>query len=303
MLMPCWHSLPILAALLLLALLIGTSDLTPTQLGEALDRLSAVHVVAFVMISFAMLGLSAVKWRLVMAHLPASPVPVPSLSASVFYTCLGAALGIVLMPHAAKVAGRALGARLHGAQPIGKSAVASVFEQVFDLAAIVLFAAFGVALLAPQAIPVIGIVLVIGGGGVVFLAGRPHVLARRLPLADLTRLLRRPVAITLGLISLVIYGLGAVRTGLIAAAMGLALLPAEVFASFSLVQVSRLVAVTPMGLGIADWTWAGVLGLLEVPLAVTAGFVLLNRGLNVLSILAALVLASPLALLDRRRST
>ncbi len=267
-----------------------------------LDALSSLQIAAFVTISFVTLGLSAVKWWLVMTHLPASPAPVPSLSASVFYTCLGAVLGFVLMPHAAKPMGRALGARLHGAQPVGKSVAASIFEQVFDFVIIVLFAAFGVAILVPHAAPLLAVALLICFAVIVFLANRPHLMPERLHIGDHTRLLRSPVAPRLVTISLALYLLNALRAGIIAVPAGLALMPADFFASFSLVQVSRLISITPMGLGIADWTWAGVLALLEVPLTVTAGFVLLNRSLNVFSILAALALSIPLAVMDRRRA-
>lgn len=45
-----------------------------------------------------------------MIHLPASEGGVaPSRTGSFLYTCLGAVLSLVLMPHVAKLTGRALG--------------------------------------------------------------------------------------------------------------------------------------------------------------------------------------------------
>ena len=133
-----------------------------------------------------------------------------------------------------------------------------------------------------------------------YLLRRPHLIPDRFHIADLTRILRSTLAIRLSTISLIMYLLTAVRAFIVAIPAGIALLPTEFFASFSLVQLSRFIAITPMGLGVGDWTWATVLALLNLPLALAATFVLLNRSLNVVTTLAAFVLAVALTLVFRR---
>ncbi|MEM7059581.1 MAG: hypothetical protein AAF557_18510 [Pseudomonadota bacterium] len=295
--------LPFLAALTLVIFLIFSSGLTFLQFHGMITALSTAHISAFVLLSFGMLLLSAIKWRLVMQNLSASSVPVPTNKASFLYTCFGAALGLVLMPHVAKPAGRAIGARLHGAQPIVKTVAASAFEQLFDLAVIAAFACIGVALLAPAVTPVVVGLFVMGIIVALYLSKRPHLLPKKFHISELMTLVRDPIGLRLVSISLMMYVMTALRTGVIAIPMGISLLPLDFLGSFSIVQLSRLIAITPMELGIVDWTWAGVLSLFELPLSLAAGFVLVNRGLNALSILAALALSFVLVATERRTAT
>lgn len=295
-----WHILPILGAAMLLWLLVVTSDLTLDQLARAFDALTLGHVAAFLGITVALLGLSALKWRLVMDELPASDAPAPSRTDAFLYTCLGATLSLFLMPHVAKHTGRALGAKFHGRQPAGKTVAASLFEQGFDLVMVVALAAFGAVLLAPALAPFIALVMVIVLIITLYVLRRPHLIPDRFHIADLSRILRRPLALRLSTISLVMYLLTAIRASFVAIPAGIALFPTEFFASFSLVQLSRFIAVTPMGLGVGDWTWATVLALLNLPLALAATFVLLNRSLNVVTTLAAFALSIVLSMVFRR---
>ncbi|MEL7254167.1 MAG: lysylphosphatidylglycerol synthase domain-containing protein [Pseudomonadota bacterium] len=298
-----WHILPILGAVILLWLLVVTSDLTWDQLVGVFEATSLSHVAAFTGLTVLMLALSAVKWRMVMVQLPspdAAGAPPPSRPSSFLYTCLGAVLGIVMMPSVAKHAGRAMGARLHGGLPAGKSVAASLFEQIFDVALLVVLAGFGAILLAPMLAPFIAGVLVAVGVACAYMLRRPHLIPDRFHMGDLMRILRSPLALRLSSISLGIYLLTALRAFIVAVPAGIALLPAEFFASFSLVQLSRLIAITPMGLGIGDWSWATVLALLDLPLALAAGFVLLNRSLNIFATLAAFGLSVVVSVLVRR---
>ncbi len=295
-----WHILPILGALALMWLLVVTSDLTLDQLVSVFAAVTFGQVVAFLAITTALLALSAFKWRLVMIQLPSEDALPPSGSSAFLYTCLGAVLGLVMMPHVAKHAGRAIGARLHSGVPAGKSVAASLFEQVFDLVMLVVLAGFGAIILAPALTPLIALALAGALGAVVFLLRRPHLIPDRFHIADLTHILRSPLALRLSSISLIIYLLTALRAGIVAVPAGIALLPAEFFASFSLVQLSRLIAITPMGLGIGDWSWATVLSLLDLPLALAAGFVLLNRSLNIVATLGAFAVSVLISTLARR---
>lgn len=295
-----WHILPGLGAIALMWLLVVTSDLTLETLRNSFAAITPGHAVAFFGISVSMLALSALKWRLVMVHMPSGDAPPPSGVSAFLYTCFGATLGLVLMPHVAKPMGRALGARFHGGQPAGKSVAASLFEQVFDLVMIVVLAAFGAIVLAPFLTPFILGALVILAVVVTYVLRKPQLMPQRFHIADLTAILRSPLAVRLSTISLTFYLLTALRTWIVAVPVGIALLPADFFASFSLVQLSRFLAVTPMGIGVADWSWASVLALLDLPLALAATFVLINRCLDFISTLLAFGVSIGLSLVVRR---
>ncbi|MEO1493894.1 MAG: lysylphosphatidylglycerol synthase domain-containing protein [Pseudomonadota bacterium] len=289
-------------AVILLAVLIFASGLSFRQFQKIIAELGFAHISAFLGLSFGMLLMSSIKWQLVMRKLSTPDAEPPTLIASFLYTCLGGALGLVLMPHVAKPMGRAIGARLHGGQSVGKSVTASAFEQVFDLVVILGFASIGLALLAHGLTPVIVIGLVACVIVSLYLSKRPHLLPKRFHISDVIALVRGPIGLRLAAISLIMYALTALRTGIIALPVGISLLPMDFLSSFSIVQLSRLVAVTPMELGVVDWTWAGVLSLYDVPLSIAAGFVLVNRGLNAVSTLIALLVSLILATRERRSS-
>lgn len=296
-----WHILPVLGAVALLWLLVVISDVSSADLAAGFQAVTLAHVAGFFAINLVMLALSSLKWRLVMIHLPASDAPPPSGVSAFLYTCLGATLGFLLMPHVAKPAGRALGARFHGGQPVGKSVAASLFEQVFDLAMIVVLAAFGVILLAPGLAPFIAVFFFGSLVAIGVVLRRSDAMPRRFHIPELMDILRTPLAVRLSTLSLILYLLTAWRAWIVAVPAGIALLPGDFFASFSLVQLSRLIAVTPMGLGIADWTWANVLALLDLPLAIAATFVVINRSLDFVTTLAAFALSVVLSLVYRRQ--
>jgi len=294
------HALPMLAALALLILLVFTSDLTLETVNRVLAELTWWHLAGFASTTIALLFLSAVKWRLVMGELQDVDETMLSLRAAFFFTCIGATLSLVLMPHAAMPTGRALGARLYGSLPVVRSFSASILEQVFDVVVIVVFAAFGVAVLLPKALPGVAVMAFVAIAAIVLVAVRPTVLPQRLRATGIIALFRTSVPLSLASISVLRYVLVALRAFIIAAPAGIVLAPPSFFASFSLVQVSRIIAVTPLGLGVVDWTWAGVLSLSHLSLSVAASFVLLQRSLDMLSTLIALGVGALLAVRRRR---
>ncbi len=76
------------------------------------------------------------------------------------------------------------------------------------------------------------------------------------------------------------------RASLVARAAGLPIGIGMLILAFPLVQFAFLVGVTPAGLGIADWSWIGVLGALGVPLETAAAFALLLRLASTASVVA-----------------
>lgn len=295
-----WHVLPGLLALVLFLILIVVSDLEWTDVSRAFNALTPATLLSFLGLTALLLALSAMKWLRVMRRIGEGSAEGMGLRDAFFYTTIGASLSLVLVPHAATPVGRALGARLHGRAPPMRSAGASVFEQAFDGFAMLIFAGLGLVWLWPDAWPIVAAGALFGAlAAGLALSGRLR-LPGRLGVLTTGGLLSPGLLATLAAISLLRYALVAARALILAAPAGIALPVTDFLASFSIVQVSRLVAVTPMGLGVTDWTWAGVLSLLAVPLSVAAGFVLLSRVLNALAVLVCLLLGAALAMTGRR---
>ena len=74
------------------------------------------------------------------------------------------------------------------------------------------------------------------------------------------------------------------RAWVVARAAGLPIGIGMLILAFPLVQFAFLVGITPAGLGIADWSWIGVLGAVGVPLETAAIFALLLRFANTASV-------------------
>ena len=294
-----WHVLPGLLALVLFLVLLAVSDLTLADAHRAFSALTPQTLALFFALTLLLLLLSALKWQRVMAELGGSDRPMP-LASAFFYTTIGSALSLVLIPHIASAIGRAAGARLHGDAPPVRAAGASLYEQVFDVAAMLALAAVGLLWLWPQALPWVALgAAIIAAATALAVRGRLPVPARLRPLLG-ARLFAPRLLGTLLAVSLLRYALVAARALILAAPAGIALTAPDFLAAFSLVQISRLVAVTPMGLGVTDWTWAGVLSLVGQPLAVAAAFVLLSRVLNAAAVLACLALGAVTAMIGRR---
>lgn len=289
-----WHIAPLLLSLALLVPLFTLSDFGWSQVSRTLGAVSLPAVLGAILLTAAFLSLSALKWRIVMKAMSEEHDVVAGWMPAFFYTSLGATLSLVLLPQIAVPTGRALGARLHLGQPPARVAGASVFEQLFDVAVMLAAAAVAFCVLFPQFTPVVLLSFVLCAAGVLAFPrtlSRIPFVARKLSDPRLAALRTGAVLSRLLWISFLRYLLLGARAVLVMYVVGLGLGLGDFVASFSLVQLSRLVSVTPMGLGIADWSWAGMLGLFGLPLSVAAGFVLVNRALNIAAVVACLAVS------------
>lgn len=295
------YVLPIFVALLLVAALIAVSDFGWKDVKKSFGALLFIEVAGFLVLTVALLGVSAYKWLRVMAQLAGPEIRHLSLRSAFFYTTIGASLSLVLVPHVATPLGRALGARFHAAVPELRSAGASFYEQIFDVVVMAFFAGLGLALLFPATRPWLIISSLLIAVIAVMVFRRSAYLHDRLRAFQMRELLAPGFVVFLLALSGIRYVIVAARAFLLAISSGIPLGTQDFLASFSIVQISQIVAITPMGLGITDWTWAGVLSLHAVPIAIATAFVVLSRGLNAASTLACLMLAASLSATEKRR--
>ena len=307
--------MPFVVALVLVVALfagakIGWSDFTGAVRGFTLPILAGILATTGLF-----LLLSNLKWRLVMArisHPEAAPI---DWRLSLYYTALGAALSVVFLPQAAMAVSRALGARYHLQQPATTSAAATVFEQIFDqiplfafaaatVAVIVMGAGIGQWLFLSAALIAAGYVALVvmlrtgfklpGRFGIVPAALRSRYESKFAWFggdAAQSLLQSRFIAILCGL-SIARYFALLLRALLIFRALETPITGFAFFKAFSLVRLSGLLAITPGGLGVTEWTWTGVLVWMNYSLEEATRFAIANRFYNVTSVLAVFALVS-----------
>lgn len=317
--------LPLLIALVLIVGLIASAKVSVADIVAVMARFSIGACLAVFGLTLLNLFLSSIKWRLVMNRIVAHQPAGISLPASLYYTCLGAALSLVFLPQAAMVVSRMVGSRQHLDQPTAATAAATIYEQIFDAATLVAIAVATLVAIVFGAGPgpwMVLMALTWAAAGFALLlffrigfrvSGTLHSSRgfRCLPASLRARLepklawFGEPAAQTLlvsrfvvGLyaISAVRYALLVLRSYIVLRVVALPVGSFDVFKAYSLVQVAGLAAITPGNLGISDWTWAGVLVWMHYPLDSVVQFVVANRLAAILSIIACLS-TSRLALL------
>lgn len=305
------HIVPLLAAAALIAALLVSADVTLAEFYRAIGGFSVTSAIAVLACTAAFLLLSSLKWRMVMALFAEGRQPHWGLY--VLYTGLGAVLSLVMMPHLAMGMARALGAKYHLGQSPVTAAAASVYEQIFDIGVLMLFAAATVLVIAfgldaASWIAVAGCLIVAaalvlpaaGEWGISVLLRLMAVPARyndraKLALewfggAEARRAFSRGVVVQLFLISVTRYLFLLLRGFVVLWAVGLPITEEDFVNVFALVQLSKLVSVTPAGLGVSEWTWSALLVWWGTSLDGAVQFVLVNRAVTSLSLVAFLAL-------------
>lgn len=299
------RSVPFAAAIVLLAGLIAASGVSGEQLTHTLRQLPASAMIGVFVCSAVLSLLSTAKWLIVLDHLPQANGQRPSFSHAFFSTSLGALLSLVLMPQISMVIARGYAEkRRSGGAPL-KSTAATLYEQFFDVVPIVAFALAALYCLLAGAnwavLWAMGLLLVVAGSLAMIMLFRLRswlytTLARLLPRMEGSRVftfirwtsqpeaerLFSPQFIsTLMLMSFGRYLAIMGRSYFVFAAVVLSLGFSQFTQAYSLVSISRLLSLTPGGLGISEWTWAGVLALFNVDFESSVNFSLANRITNI----------------------
>lgn len=313
---------PFVIALALIFALALHSGISVDEIVASVRQLNALALIGILVSTGVFLALSTMKWRMVMGRLLPDDDHRRGWGYGFYYTALGAVLSLVVLPQAAMVIGRGYGDKFKLGKSPASTTAATLYEQLLDVVPILTFAATG--LLAK----------ILGWGASSWLAGSAAItvasgllflLVLRTPLWTLGRFVPSPIRERIGsrleffageraqalfeprfvlqiyAISVLRYLVLMARSYLVFAPMHLSLGGYGFVEAYSIVSVSRLLFVTPGGLGIAEWSWTGILTWLGMPFQESVRFVLANRLFNSVSLLLIFALAYPVFAFGRTR--
>jgi uncharacterized protein (TIRG00374 family) len=289
----------------LMALLINIAKI---DVRLTLRHLRAVSWIAFakiVLLSCLFNLLSTERWRSIDATLRRSTDSVPSRTASFALTSAGVALGIFLPVQLAVATTRTLGTYVHGGA-LRRGTAGTLYEQSFDVATACLLAVVsgltwfskGGGLMWTISAVIMLCLALLGVGPSVRLIrwlaakcligteaphGRIGTVLRRL--SDFlhsgllsTNLVRRLLALSVARFAVIV--LMSVQT---AEAIGLSIPTWSMAAAIPFVILMSVVALTPGGLGMNEFTAASALSLFGIPFTIGASWTLANRVLVTIS--------------------
>jgi uncharacterized membrane protein YbhN (UPF0104 family) len=299
----------IASGMLALALLIALAKLARVDFAQLLRLLAEVRpvpVLALVMLTSLHVLLAGEKWRLVERRL--APGAEHSRRLCFCFTAIGMAAGQVLPMQVATALTRSFGSHLVAGSGAIRGAVATVFEQMFDLMVIALCGLVSVYCVwsgdlgwwtaGAAAVVVLGCVLVGPACGAAaaaanWLATTQSIMGARIGrfghalaqsgLLD-ARLTRRLFA--LSVLRFAVLWLMAVAT---THAVGLDISGVQLAAALPLVVLATALAVTPGGIGVNEWAFAGALTAFGVDFETATQCALVNR---VLVAVAALIVGA-----------
>lgn len=301
----------LLLSLVLIGCAVVWSGLDLTQLWRRLATVPVWLVSSFVVLTTIQIVLSAYKWRFVVQRLAPTEGP-KGLSFFLACTAASALLSQVLTSYVSSTVVRGWAGRRFHNMPVLRGVGSSVFEQMFDVIVLISMALGTV------------VTWMLGGGlGAWLLWTGFSVLGGLIVSAQLKRLLpmlrrlhpklsqHRMLGDDAGLGRLcsssavfVLYGLSVlryivmlVRAPLVVIALGYAMSLIDTSQGFTIVQTTQLAAFTPGNLGLQEWGWSGVLGVLGYPFEGALEFALVLRVVGLTSmIIAAPILLAPVFL-------
>jgi uncharacterized membrane protein YbhN (UPF0104 family) len=277
-------------ALVLLIALVRFSQVDLTQLGRLLANIKLAPSLALVGLVSLHVLLAGEKWRLVYRRM--APGAELSRRLCFCFTAIGTAAGQVLPMQLATALARSICAHLVTGSGAVRSALATIFEQLFDIVVVALCAlasfyclwsndlswwsAIAAAALAIGFV-LAGPVLGRAAAAAQWLATRHATLAQRIRALGESglfepRLTRHLFA--LSVLRLAVLWLMAVAT---AYAAGLNISALQLAAALPLVVLATVLVVTPGGIGVNEWTFAAALTALGADFETAAQFALVNR--------------------------
>ncbi|MET0082513.1 MAG: lysylphosphatidylglycerol synthase transmembrane domain-containing protein [Sedimenticola sp.] len=298
---------PPLIAILLLYLVF---EKTGIYLSTILSTIQSTPTWLFILLlatTLLQIFISALKWRLVTQKVSTSHSIKINNGFYVFYTALGASLGQLIPVHISSIITRSLALRAHGNLNIKKGAFTSLYEQAFDLLIpIILVPSSLIAYIFDYSVTgwlLLSLASIFLGGWIVSEAGeklsrsvcrymdrkklksafheRIHDILQACIESGLfeNKFLRRIFYLsTFRFISILF------RAILIAMLIGSAITALDVAKAFPLVQTTLLIAITPGGLGISEWSWIGIFNAIGVNLDEAGLFAIVHRIYIVLTV-------------------
>jgi hypothetical protein len=304
--------LSLAAAIALLVALASHGAISSAAVLRALAAARPERVAVLGLLAAFLAFLSAERWRMIERRTAGAA---PSHLRAFALTAVGVGLGQLLPVQLATAISRAIGARLLKPAASPRPVVVTFYEQAFDVGVALLLAGASAAyLLAARhvawlvfAIPALVVGYAAAGFAATLLgwlframAGRSRAGAWMGGLAE-AELFCPQLARRLVLVSMVRFAVTALMAGVTSWATGLAIGLPELTIALPLVVLATAAPLTPAGLGVNEWTFAGALALQGTPLALAAQWALVNRVL-VFAVSAAIgTLALPLLAVDAAR--
>ena len=304
--------------LLALACTVALGAWSGLTFGDAVQTLVSAPlwlVAAITGLTALQIALGAWKWRRVLGKTGGTR---QGVSFSFYYGCtaLAAFLSQFLTVYVASVFVRGWAVKRWHGLAASHGAGTSLFEQVFDVIALVVMAMpalivwslggdlwqWGLATLA--AISVGAFCLRFSGSALRTLSTIEPFLPKLRALTDLCRrgessgLLSSPFLLEMYVVSMLRYFAMLARIPLLVAAFGLPLALSDAVPGFTIVQATQLAAITPGQLGIREWTWSGVLAFRGYDLPLAARFAI---DLRVIGMLAMALASLPVIGLLRQK--
>jgi uncharacterized protein (TIRG00374 family) len=300
------HVMWVVAAVLMASLIYwGRRDL------DKIAHLNPVMVVVCFGCTAGIAVTSALKWKLSLRSL--GEADATHFGSLLYYFMCGRAVGLVLPMDASDFGVRTMSLKFDHSVPIGRASYSVYLDRTFDVVVAGLFLVPSVLYITKAVSASTGLILFAAAfvlGLICFtllvdkstrlLAFIFHALfkavckipwiGRRVEFETESKLLAdrdfRSVAGSLYVLSGIKFLLTAMRFVVIAAAMEMSLGVREIFLFVPGAQFAALVAVTPGGLGIADWSWSGLLLAIGADKGTIVPYLVSLRVVITLSILA-----------------
>lgn len=315
-----WISLLLyLVALACVVVLGNWSGLTLASVRQTLLSIPLWLYAVFALLTVLQIALSAWKWQLVLKRLTPDASGAADFRFCFGFSAVAAFLSQFLTVYVSSIVVRGWAVKREHGMPARHGAVSSLYEQMFDMAALtvmvlptVLAWSLGASFLQWAALTGL---LVLAGGLMpwvlhamlaLFSKLRPSHPVLRKPYEIIGRwkeleLLSAPFMIKLYAISIVRYLTLLVRVPLLVAALGMSIALFDSIAAFTIVQATQIAAITPGQLGIREWTWTGVLAFRGYDLQVAAQLAIALRLAGTIAMTVATA-PSVYGLLAKRKS-
>jgi uncharacterized membrane protein YbhN (UPF0104 family) len=305
--------------LLLVWLLFRFGVLQPAGLLRALTGVRTVWLTAVLASTLLHFILTATKWRLCTGPM----IDARSFYGGYFpYTALSALSAQFLPQQVSTLVVRSAALRLHATLPFGKSAVTTLYDQLYDISIPILLTPVALLAVFHRLVPwyVIGFggFLLLAMGGIYALGGRyAFTLAFRttkflisrasnkiVPEDEWAYLGDRWLMVKMHALAVLRFFNLWLRVFFVALAFNLDVGAGAILAAFPLVSLSFLIGLTPAGLGIAEWSWVGMLVLFGVAPSVAGSFALGTRALTFVAVVIINLFTTPLLVCrgNRRRT-
>jgi uncharacterized membrane protein YbhN (UPF0104 family) len=286
----------VVLGVILVCLLVKFGKINLRLLLQQVESVSPVAFLKMVLLNGILVYLSTEKWRSIDAVLRHPSDSVPSQFESYVLSSMGMALGLVLPVQIGMSTARTLGTYTHG-RPLKRGTAGTLFEQSFDVLVVLFMAGASGATWFFKGGALMWMVSAVVMTVFALLAARPSIalirwiamsynartaaphnrILRSLWDIQHSRLLNAGLARRLVSLSTIRFGVVVLMAAQTSEAIHANIPVWHLAAAMPFVVIATVVAVTPGGIGVNEFTSTTALNLFGTPLSVAAGWSLANR--------------------------